>query len=83
MLQMGASPASGQVTRSKIYLEFSRDEDVEYIPESNEFEKKKNRERSLIVGNCRLLDVKLEKAGNYEINPPAVSIILILIFVER
>ena len=80
---MGASPASGQVTRSKIYLEFSRDEDVEYIPESNEFEKKKNRERSLIVGNCRLLDVKLEKAGNYEINPPAVSIILILIFVER
>ena len=80
---MGASPASGQVTRSKIYLEFSRDEDVEYIPESNEFEKKKNRERSLIVGNCRLLDVKLEKAGNYEINPPAVSIIFILIFVER
>ena len=82
---MGASPASGQAAKSRIYLEFSRDEDVEHIPESNEFEKRKNRERSIIIGNCRLLDVKLEKAGNYEINPPAVStrFYSLIIFLER
>jgi len=49
-------------------LEFSRDEDVE--EEKVEFEKMKNRERSILIGNCRLLDTKMEKAGNFEIIPP-------------
>jgi len=55
-------------------LEFSRDEDVEAMsPETDEFERTKNRVRSILIGNCKLLDSKLEKAGTYEINPPAVS----------
>ena len=67
----GASPASGEVQRQRIFLEFSRDEDVVKI--DDEFEKKKNRERIIYLGNCRLLDNKLEKAGNFEITGPAVS----------
>ena len=68
----GASPASGEEQqRQRIFLEFSRDEDVEGI--ENEFEKEKNRVRSILVGNCRLLDAKMEKAGTYEITPPNVS----------
>ena len=65
--QKGASPASG--TREKILLQFSRDEDVETI--EHEFEKSKNRVRQILIGNCRLMDNKLEKAGTYELNPPA------------
>jgi len=71
----GASPPSGapgtpaQAERPRIELEFSRDEDVEEI--SDAFEKAKNRVRSILIGNCRLMDNKMEKPGNYEINPPA------------
>ena len=67
-LKKGASPASGQ--RQKILLEFTRDEDINNET-MTEFEQQKNRVRSLLIGNCRLMDIKLEKAGNYEINPPA------------
>lgn len=35
-----------------------------------DFEREKNRKRRIVIGNCRLLDVKLEKPGNYEITPP-------------
>lgn len=65
---VGASPASGAADRPRIELEFSRDEDVETI--TDEFEKAKNRERSILIGNCRLMDNKMEKPGNYEINAP-------------
>lgn len=65
----GASPASGQADRPRIELEFARDEDVEFITD-DEFEKAKNRERSILIGNCRLMDNKMEKPGNYEINAP-------------
>ena len=68
-IQKGASPASGTPARQKIFLEFARDEDIEGI--EAEFEKIKNRKRSILIGNCRLEDQKMEKAGNYEINPPA------------
>ena len=71
LLPPGASPASGQDQRQRIFLEFSRDEDVEGV--ADEFEKAKNRTRSILIGNCRLIDNKLEKAGSYEVNPPAVS----------
>lgn len=64
----GASPASGRAGRERIFLEFSRDEDVADI--EDEYERSKNRARSILIGNCRLLDTKLEKAGSYEVNPP-------------
>ena len=38
-----------------------------------DFDREKNRKRRILLGNCRLLDVKLEKPGNYEIPPPYVS----------
>lgn len=65
----GASPASGK--KQKIFLEFARDEDVMNL--EVEFENIKNRKRSILIGNCKLEDVKSEKAGNFEINPPANS----------
>lgn len=75
----GASPASGAgVEKQRIFLEFSRDEDVVKI--EDEFEKKKNRERIIYLGNCRLLDNKLEKAGNFEITGPAVSAFIFFYF---
>lgn len=49
-------------------LEFIRDEDV--VAQPNDFEKAKNRKRQLLIGNCRLADVKLEKAGTYEFTQP-------------
>ena len=66
-----ASPASGTEQRQRIYLEYSRDEDVVHL--DDEFEKSKNRVRTIYLGNCKLLDNKLEKPGNFEITPPAVS----------
>ena len=66
MLQVKAG--TPQPNRRKIYLEFARDEEVVGI--ENEFEAMKNRKRSIMLGNCRLLDPKLEKPGTYEINPP-------------
>lgn len=71
MLHYG-SPSSEN--RQKIFLEFSRDEAVENIVcdgTYDEFEKSKNRTRSIVLANSRLIDTKMEKAGNYEINPPA------------
>ena len=65
MLHYGSSSD----TRQKIFLEFSRDEAVEDL--IDEFEKSKNRTRSIVLANSRLIDTKMEKAGNYEINPPA------------
>lgn len=61
-------PPAAVSNRRRIDLEFARDEDVEEI--ENEFEKAKNRKRVVLVGNCRLLDPKMEKPGNYEIAPP-------------
>lgn len=69
----------GGTERQKIFLEFSRDEAVEDL--LDEFEKSKNRVRSIVLANSRLLDTKMEKAGNYEINPPAgVSTLSTFIF---
>lgn len=50
----GASPASGQENKQRIFLEFARDEDVFKI--EDEFEKSKNRTRTIYLGNCRLWD---------------------------
>mmetsp|Transcript_1541 Transcript_1541/g.2718 ORF Transcript_1541/g.2718 Transcript_1541/m.2718 type:complete len:459 (-) Transcript_1541:18-1394(-) len=70
MLKQGQAGAqSGQESqRQRILLEFTRDEEVQEV--EDKFEKAKNRERILLIGNCRMLDVKMEKAGNFEITPP-------------
>lgn len=64
-----ASPSSGTYSKQRILLEFARDDDIAMI--ENEYEKAKNRVREVLIGNCKLLDNKMEKAGNYEITPPA------------
>ncbi len=64
-------PAAPKDPRPQVLLEFARDEEVE--DEKVEFEKVKNRERSILIGNCRLLDTKMAKAGNFEITPPQTS----------
>ena len=43
LLPSGASPASGTDQKQKIFLTFSRDEDVIQIDDKDEFEKVKNR----------------------------------------
>jgi hypothetical protein len=58
--------------RKTILLQFAKDDDV--LKEDNPFEKIKNRERTILIGNCRLGDVKAEKPGTYEITAPVVSI---------
>lgn len=80
LMPAGASPASGQVERQKIFLTFSRDEDIVNIDENDEFERSKNRNRQILLGNCRLLDQKLEKPGNFEITAPqGVSTIFLIL----
>jgi len=64
---MSSSPASG--IRQQILLEFTRDDDVDQS--GTDFEKAKNRMRSLLIGNCRMMDNKNEKAGNFELVAPA------------
>lgn len=70
MLKYEPKIAAAPKERETILLEFLRDEEVQSQP--NDFEKKKNRCRQILVGNCRLMDNKLEKPGNYEIVPPNV-----------
>lgn len=55
--------------KQRILLEFMRDEDVVNITD-NDFLAEQNRVRKIIFGNCRLLDVKLEKNGSAELTPP-------------
>lgn len=50
-------------------LEFARDEDVEGLHSENVFEKEKNRFRKLLIGNCKLMDPKMEKNAAYEFTP--------------
>ena len=77
----GASPPSGNDKRQRIHLEYARDEDVFQL--EDEFEKNKNRVRTIYLGNCKLLDNKLEKAGTFEITGPAVSTNSPLIFIDN
>ena len=53
-------------------MEFARDEDVANL--THEFEKVKNRQRQLCIGNCKLEDAKMEKPGNFEITPAPNSV---------
>lgn len=61
--------SNSTIQKQRIMLEFMRDEDSVKITD-NEFFAEQNRVRKLIFGNCRLLDVKLEKNGSAELTPP-------------
>ena len=56
---------SGMPVRQRIVLEFVRDEEVNGFGD-NQYEREKNKYRRIVVGSCKLLDNKLEKAGTYE-----------------
>jgi hypothetical protein len=47
-------------------LEYLRDEDAKQYEESNPFLFEQDRIRSVVIGNSRLMDIKLEKNGAYE-----------------
>lgn len=55
--------------RQKILLEFTRDEEA--IKEEYPFRAEMNRVRSLSLGSARLVDVKMEKNGTFELNAKA------------
>ena len=68
------NPAAAR--KQTILLEYLRDEDAKQYEESNPFLFEQDRIRQVVIGNCRLLDVKLEKNGAYEF-VPKVSILII------
>lgn len=52
--------------KQTILLEYLRDEDAKQYEESNPFLFEQDRVRQIVIGNCRLMDVKLEKNGAFE-----------------
>ena len=54
------------IRKQIIMLEYLRDEDAQQYEESNPFLFEQDRARQIVIGNCRLLDNKLEKNGAYE-----------------
>ena len=61
--------------RQRVVLEFAREEEVVGYGDNQQYEKEKTKIRRLVIGSCKLLDNKLEKAGTYEFIP-GVSLIL-------
>lgn len=51
--------------RPRIVLEYLRDEDAAKVKDYPHLAEQ-NRIRKVIIGNCRLLDIKMEKNGNFE-----------------
>lgn len=51
--------------RPRIVLEYLRDEDAAKVKDYPHLQEQ-NRIRKVIIGNCRLLDIKMEKNGNFE-----------------
>ena len=71
-----AQPSAG--TKQRITLEYLRDEDIDGLgQDASTYEREKNKIRKILIGNCRMMDNKMEKNAAYEITP-AVSLILIL-----
>ncbi len=54
------------VKKQTIMLEYLRDEDAKQYEQSNPFLFEQDRVRQILIGNCRLMDVKLEKNGAFE-----------------
>jgi hypothetical protein len=71
----------GMPVRQRIVLEFVREEEVNGFGD-NQYEREKTKFRRIVVGSCKLLDNKLEKAGTYEI-VPGVSYYLFNYILER
>lgn len=60
---------SGAVAKKQtILLEYLRDDDAIKQTE-NPFLAEQNRVRKVLIGNCRLMDIKMEKGGNFEMTP--------------
>jgi len=66
-----------------------RDEDAAKFTDY-EFMREQDRIRKLLIGNCRLMDVKNEKNGNFELAPKVSRsqrvfsmLTLLFLFVER
>jgi hypothetical protein len=59
--------AQKEGTRRRIVLEYLRDEDALKVQDYPHLQEQ-NRVRKILVGNCKLEDVKMEKNGNYEFN---------------
>ena len=71
-----AQPSAG--TKQRITLEYLRDEDIDGLgQDASTYEREKNKIRKILIGNCRMMDNKMEKNAAYEITP-AVSLILFL-----
>lgn len=51
--------------RHRIILEYLRDEDAAKVVDYPHL-KEQNRVRKVVLANCRLLDIKMEKNGNFE-----------------
>lgn len=70
-LKMLTVPTGSALTqKQRITLEYLRDEDVDALPkEASAFEREKNKVRKILLGNCKLMDSKMEKNAAYEITP--------------
>ena len=74
LLQINGSAATPVVKKQTILLEYLRDEDAKQYETSNPFLFEQDRVRQIVIGNCRLLDVKLEKNGAYEFVPKVSTV---------
>ena len=75
-LQLLNKSESGSGTKQTILLEFMRDEDAIKFNDYP-FKAEQNRVRKVTVANCRLMDIKMEKNGNYEFVPKVSSFLSI------
>lgn len=55
------------IPRKRIVLTYKRDEEVEEISDNEQFLKEQNRVRKILIGNCKMMDTKMEKNGAYEL----------------
>ena len=67
---LAAVPAIPVGGKQRILLEYLRDEDIDPLDDKlTAFDKEKNRIRKICIGNCKMMDPKMEKNGAYEITP--------------
>lgn len=55
------------IVRKRIVLTYKRDEEVEDISDNEQFLKEQNRVRKILIGNCKMMDSKMEKNGAFEL----------------
>jgi hypothetical protein len=54
--------------------------DEEAIKHDYKFRADQNRKRVIAISSCRLMDIKMEKAGNYELTPRVSCVTLLISF---